>query len=253
MVADIFLCESFAHRDIIVDGGIDIADEAQVAEAVRTNSGCVSCHQSLDPLAASFWGYKKLIHRNFVAEAHDLGCEVDWSGGAQPEFGVSYLPEDYCYPIQQYNTADEDDWDEWGLRPPGYYGEPVADLAEVGRQIAGDPRFAQCLGRNTFAWMAQIDRDDVPWEVAVSLQDGLTRSDFSPKQLLKQIVLSDEFAAAGRYDGAEHPLASMRVTRQSLRPALAATFFAALDTEVPPLRSACRCKIDPFASRVEAA
>ncbi|MEZ4235833.1 MAG: hypothetical protein R3F59_06660 [Myxococcota bacterium] len=82
-----------------------------MADAVRDNPGCVSCHQALDPLAGYFWGYKRLVHRNYVADSITHGCEFDWSE-TEPEFGVGYLPEDYCYPIRQYNPADEDDWQD---------------------------------------------------------------------------------------------------------------------------------------------
>ena len=214
MLADVFLCASFAERDILVDGGIDIADEQQVAEAARNNPSCVSCHQGLDPLAGYFWGYKKLIHRNYVADSMNFGCEFDWSDGKVPEFGTSYLPEDYCYPIKQYSTADEDDWLDWDLREPSYYGTPARDLADVGRLVADDPRFAQCVARQTFAWLAQVERHEVPFEVAAELQGALVDSGYSPKALLKAAVLSDAFAAAAPLPGgASSPLAGMKVAR----------------------------------------
>lgn len=210
MVASRLLCEDFESRDIVVAGGVDIADEAQVALAVQTQPGCVSCHQALDPLAAYFWGYKRLIHRNYVADSITAGCEFDWTGDNEPEFGVAYLPEDYCYPLRQYNPADEDDWEEWGLRAPSYYGTPARDLAEVGELIAEDPRFSQCMARRFFGYLTRTDAESVPFDVALELQRTFEDSGFSAKALVKAAVLHPRFATL-RDPG--DPLAGLRLTR----------------------------------------
>lgn len=200
MVASRLLCEDFERRDIVIDGGIDIADELQVAHAVQVNPGCVSCHQSLDALSAYFWGYKQLIHRNYVADSITGGCAFNWAGGNEPEFGPSYLPEDYCYPLKQYNPADEGGWADWDLRAPSYYGQPAGDLAEVGRLIADDPRFSQCMARRFFGYLTQIDPSDVPFEVAVELQERFEASSFSAAALVHDVVMHPRFRAIASGD-----------------------------------------------------
>jgi hypothetical protein len=199
-VASRFLCEGFENRDILVDGGIDIADEEEVAAAVLQNPGCVSCHQSMDPLAGYFWGYKKLIHRNYVADSITYGCEWDWSENP-PEFGPSYLPEDYCYPIKQYVPADEDDWLDWGLRAPSYYGQPLHDAAELGQAIAADPRFPQCMARQFYGYLTQTDPEDVPYDLAARLAEILEGSAFDTKSLVEAIVFEPSFAPARSQGG----------------------------------------------------
>ena len=215
MLADVFLCEAFSERDIIVEGGIDIADEFEVANAVRTNTSCVSCHQALDPLAAYFWGYKKLIHRNYVADSITYGCEFDWSDGNEPEFGTSYLPEDFCYPLRQYGPEDEDDWRDWELRSPGYYGLGARDLTDVGLLVAEDPRFASCMVRQTAGYLAQVERHELPWTLVDDWTEAFVAEGFSPKALIKSVVLSEAFlardVAADVEEGSE--LARMRVVR----------------------------------------
>ena len=212
MVAARLLCEDFETRDILVDGGIDIADEFAVAHAVQSREDCVSCHQSLDPLAAYFWGYKRLIHRNYVADSITGGCRFNWADGRRPEFGPSYLPEDYCYPIKQYNPADEDDWYDWELREPSYYGVRAHDLAEVGELIAADPRFSQCMARQFFGYLTQLEPEEVPFELAVELQGRFEASGFSARQLVRDIVLHPQFAAI-RANDPEHPVAGLRTIR----------------------------------------
>jgi len=215
MVADVFLCEAFSSRDIVVEGGIDIADEFEVANAVRDNASCVSCHQALDPLAAYFWGYKKLIHRNYVADSITYGCDFNWANGNEPEFGTSYLPEDFCYPLRQYGPEDEDNWRDWELRSPSYYGIEAHDLTEVGALLADDPRFASCMVRQTVGYLGQVEKHEVPWDLVDELTDDFVADGFSPKALTRAVVLSDAFLARGLVDdeleGAE--LARMRVAR----------------------------------------
>jgi len=205
LIARELLCEDFDHRDILVAGGINIADEAAVAYAVRTQPACVGCHAALDPLAGYFWGYKQLIHRNFVGQSINAGCEWDWSNGAQPEFGPSYLYEYYCYPLQQYNVADEFLYAQWGLPEPSYYGTPAKDLAEVGQLIADDPRFSECQARQFFGYYAQIDPNLVPADTALALQADFEASGFDAKALAVQAVLHPSFTVL-RSDDPAAPL-----------------------------------------------
>ncbi len=205
VVARELLCESFDHRDILVPGGIDIADEAAVAFAVRTETACVGCHAALDPLAGYFWGYKQLIHRNFVGTAHSEGCTFDWSNGQTPEFGASYLYEYYCYPLQQYNVADEFLFLDWGLPEPGYYAIPARDLGEVGEIIAEDPRFSECQARQFYGYYSQIEPEAVPVDVAIELQQSFQESGFNAKELAVDSVLRDDFTILRSADPAAVP------------------------------------------------
>ncbi len=202
VVARELLCESFDHRDILVPGGIDIADEAAVAYAVRTETACVGCHAALDPLAGYFWGYKQLIHRNFVGTAHNAGCSFDWSNGKTPEFGSSYLYEYYCYPLEQYSVADEFLYQDWGLPEPGYYAMPAKDLSEVGEIIAEDPRFSECQARQFYGYYAQIEPEAVPVDVAIELEAGFQESGFDAKELAVASVLRDDFTILRSADAA---------------------------------------------------
>ena len=63
----------------------------------------------------------------------------DYSEGKEVPFGDNHALENYCYPIQQYAPYAEDDWEFFGLRPPGYFGHEAAHLGEIGQKIADDP------------------------------------------------------------------------------------------------------------------
>lgn len=198
-VSRAFLCEDIGARDVFVAGGVDIADEFAVAEAVSTQTGCVGCHNALDPLAAFFWGYKEQLQRGAILGAYDLGCEWDWSLGEPPR--GSYRIEHWCYPLKFYDVSEQDAWADWHLQPPGYYGQPARDATDLGRLIAEDPRFATCTSRTFAGYLTQTGRQDLPADWVAELQGVLVDSGFSVKSLVKAIVLSEPFAAARPVSG----------------------------------------------------
>jgi hypothetical protein len=203
-VSRTFLCEDIGARDVFVAGGVDIADEFAVAEAVSTQTGCVGCHNVLDPLAAFFWGYKEQIQRNAVLSAYEMNCEWDWSKGPVPLGNGYYRPEHWCYPLKFFDVAEEGDWEYWGLRPPGFFGEPAETVVELGELIAADPRFAECTARSFAGYFEQVDRSDVSEAHTAELRQVLEQSDFSAKALVKAIVLSEAFATASVQDDPQH-------------------------------------------------
>jgi hypothetical protein len=86
---------------------------ASLDERTQSDPTCVSCHASLDPLAAYFWGF---MLRNQEAWLEAI----------------------------QYNAAFESGWEQETGIGPGYYGAPGVSLAGLGAQIAADPRFVNC-------------------------------------------------------------------------------------------------------------
>jgi hypothetical protein len=204
VVADKFLCEDFASRDVRVEGGVDLADPFAVAEAVGSNPTCVGCHQALDPFAAFFWGYKEQIMRNAVSSAYASSCAYPWDNGIDPdELHGSYRPEHFCYPLKFYEATQQDGWLEYGLPAPAFYGVPASDTADLGQMISEDPRFSLCTVRNFVSYFAQVERNEVPLELATSLRDTFAASGFSAKALAKAIVLSDAFRSSHKTDPRE--------------------------------------------------
>ncbi|NCG21491.1 MAG: hypothetical protein GWP91_20965 [Rhodobacterales bacterium] len=193
-VSDTFLCDSFAGRDIAVGGGVDIADEFAVSNAVMVTPSCIGCHQAMDPLGSHFWGFKTALRDNFVTRAYGAGC-IDWEDPEDPiPLPVDYSWGQFCYPLEHYTPADEQDWAPWNIRGPGYYGLPSRDLTSLGEHIADDPRFAMCAARRFTGYFTQTPKMDVPLEVAGAHRDVFVASGYSAKALAESIVLSDEFA-----------------------------------------------------------
>ncbi|MEQ1501315.1 MAG: DUF1585 domain-containing protein [Myxococcota bacterium] len=211
LVADVFLCSAFATRDVVVEGGITISDEFQVAEATRTQPECMNCHTGLDPFAAYFFGFKKQVKRSTVAKGFRADC--DTSPTRDPF--KPYSESEYCYPLEPYSTEDEDWWQYWALPAPGFYGQPGQDLEDLGQKIADDPRFAQCTARRFYGWMTESDPHAVPLAFAEQLQDVFVASGYSARALAKAVVLSDAFAAVAPAPGVtpDVPPAGIQIAR----------------------------------------
>jgi hypothetical protein len=194
-VADAFLCEDFASRNVLVTGGTPLNDPQATANRLNSDQACIGCHGALDPLAAFFWGYKEQIMRNAVTSAYGSNCTYPWQNGIDPYRG-SYRPEQFCYPLEFYEAAQQDGWDTYGLPAPAYYGVPGSDVTDLGRYIAEDPRFSMCTVRNFYSYFAEVDRMDIPVQLATDLRDDFVAHNFSAKRLASQIMLSDAFRIA---------------------------------------------------------
>jgi hypothetical protein len=70
LVSEALLCSGFLGRDVPLFNNIDLSDEEVVKTALTTSPGCVSCHQTLDPLASHLFGFQRVGH---VRKAYDKG------------------------------------------------------------------------------------------------------------------------------------------------------------------------------------
>ncbi|MES2643479.1 MAG: DUF1592 domain-containing protein [Myxococcota bacterium] len=118
-IGRILLCSDTTERSIELDANADLTDADAVADAVSNNPSCVACHTSIDPLGSYLWGF-------YV------------------EFSTN--PAD----ITHYHPERERLWQTFGGGvAPAFYGAPGSTLADLGRQIAADPRFPTCAVEQT--------------------------------------------------------------------------------------------------------
>ena len=125
-VAGILLCSDFFNREGAFEFGIDESNLQNIENAVATEPGCLSCHSSLDPMAAFFGG--------FAERSEDADT------------------------IQSYTrySAHTADW-YTGWTPPAYYGHPGQDIEDLGAMIAADPRFSRCAARRVYEGLVHAE------------------------------------------------------------------------------------------------
>ncbi len=193
MVSTAFLCDDFFARDVPAhDSTVLTTDE--FADAVSTNPVCTGCHQSLDPLASFFWGFRgKLLFRD-VLVGHEH-CDVE------EEFdpGISAAGAN-CYPLATYFPEGVDRWQQNEMPPPAFFGTPGEDLGDLARLISEDPRFSLCTTRRFLGYFHQTAPENVPFEAAAAYQDRFVLGDKAAgvlpmrgKALARSIVLSEDF------------------------------------------------------------
>lgn len=173
-VSTAFLCYDFLSNDVSLDGvDIDFADPDVVADAVRQNPACAACHDSLDPLASFFFGWRGRLLLNQLPEQ---SWPLPWYAPPSAYRDGGPLPRNG--------------------RRPALFGEPGVTLADLGRLITEHPDFAPCTVRRFYAYLSQTPLDDVPDDLVDDWATAFVDSGWQAKALVKRIVLSDAFAVS---------------------------------------------------------
>lgn len=180
----LLLCEDYVVRPVTFSAAT--SDVSNPELAIRTDPYCVTCHASLDPIAASFFGfwwltlYSRIEQQTYHPEREAL---------AEETIGVS----------------------------PGWFGTPVADLGELGVQVANDPRFYTCAVE-TWArafWRRPLGPEDQAEAEALRL--ALVGGDGRPLGLLRAILTSPEYQA-GAVDAGAPEAEARTLTARPLSP-----------------------------------
>ncbi len=161
-IADVFLCSNFLERDTSFEFDLAPEDLLDMEDAIRNDAACATCHDALDPLAASLGGFAE---RSVAAPLDEL---------------VLYSLHDEAY----YR----------GWRPPAWFGVPVGDLADLGERLAEDPRFASCATR-AFA-EGLLGRGLEPADPLVEWTRGFQDEGLRVSALAREVVLGPEYGAA---------------------------------------------------------
>lgn len=164
-IGRILLCSDTLDKSIELDATADLTDEAAIVDAVSNNPSCVACHASLDPLGSYLWGF-------YVESTTNT--------------------RDFAY----YHPERERYWETYGHGVvPGFYGEPGDGLAELGRQIAGDPRFVTCAVEQATEILLQrpVDADDT--DTLVAHREAFLAGGLTVRALWRAVLTSEEYRA----------------------------------------------------------
>jgi len=127
----LLLCEALLARPVNLAETPGLADEEATASALRENEYCLGCHSTIEPLAASMFGFYPAIQYN-------------------PEELGYYHPE--REPLGEIVLGVS----------PAYFGTPIAGLIELGDEVAKDSRFIRCAAETaaTMLWRRNVELDD---------------------------------------------------------------------------------------------
>ena len=163
------LCDGRFEAAVSFQGGTD-----SLADRTREDPTCTSCHGSLDPLAAHFWGF---MWRNQEAWLETIA----------------------------YSSPNESLWETTIGVAPGYYGQPSDGLAGLGAEFAADPRYVNCAVETAMRFML---REQVTLDSATSFQaarEAFLAGDLRLRPLYRAILDDDTYRSADRGDDATRP------------------------------------------------
>jgi hypothetical protein len=184
-VSTVLLCDDYLARPVSFSRTqIDALTSGDPEDVIRDNATCQSCHSSLDPLAAHFFGF---------------WWEIEGDRADQ----TLYRPE------------DEPKWRDYSGKPPGYFGRPTSSIEELAEQIATDERFVDCGVQTVYEGLVQRQSDDVDWPSMRVHRDAFTESGLLLRDLVRSIVVSREYKAGDTTDPA---LAERLVTVKTASP-----------------------------------
>ena len=185
-IARLFLCEDFLTRPIQFEA-VAILDRESLNDAIRTIPACVGCHSTLDPLAASTFGFWWF----------DLYAPL--------ELSVYHPEREY---LGEYYLDTE----------MAYYGSPMGGPGDLGLQIAADDRFRRCSVKTVAEglWRRRTDIDD--FSTIQTFDDAFTDADLRLTALVRAIVHGEEYRVGNLADDASEGDVTRLTTRRVLSP-----------------------------------
>jgi hypothetical protein len=164
-VSRLLLCDDYLTRPIVLNRAAVDQLTVDPEDAINSNATCQSCHSTLDPLSAHFFGF----------------FHVDDEEGLR--LATTYLPE------------NEQDWMNYSGREPGYFGKPTNGLQELGQLIAEDPRFAQCAVRTMVEGITQRQLTSEDWPVLQEYVQVFEDNGLTVRPVVKAILMSELYRA----------------------------------------------------------
>ncbi|MCO4771846.1 MAG: DUF1592 domain-containing protein [Deltaproteobacteria bacterium] len=160
----LLLCDDYLDRPIAFSRNAVDQIALSPEESIRSSADCTSCHSTLDPLAAHFYGF------------------------------YSYEEDDFADPLL-YRPENEELWRDYADVAPAYYGQPTSSLVDLGQQVAQDPRFVDCAVKTVWEGFTQRSYEDADWTEIQTHRSAFMDSGLRVRELMASIANSNEYRA----------------------------------------------------------
>ena len=187
----LLLCEDYLLREVSFDAE-KLADLDPLVQATKEVESCRSCHVTLDPIAAAFFGF--------------------WSFDLYDPIEASrYHPEREHLGRHFLETE------------PAWFGIPAEDPGALLAELSADPRFASCAVERTARayWRRAPELHD--FETLAVLEQDFLEEGQSMKALIRRVLSTPEYRAGELMDNATPAEDSTRTLRVMSPDQLAAT------------------------------
>lgn len=157
-ISRLLLCTDILARPVVFERSQVLDPE----EAIRTEPACVTCHVTVDPLAASMFGF--------------------W-------WTIQYNP----YEMQNYHPERERLGPELLGTEPGYFGTTMGGLVDVGYYLSQDPRFSKCAAESMAEqlWHRPVGFED--YETVDTFWRSFEEGGALPQPLLLDVLESESY------------------------------------------------------------
>jgi hypothetical protein len=189
----VLLCADYLQRPV----SLSSAAAASAESALREDPYCQGCHASLDPFAATLFGFYPLNPYS-VSDLAIYHPERELLGEA--ELGVT----------------------------PALAGTPVSGLAALGAALAADPRFGACTVRSAAELLWGRTATAADTERLFRLTETFEANAQSYPGLLRTILLDEVYQAGGLVSEAAPDLLSREATLRPMGPAVLGSVLANL-------------------------
>ena len=184
----LLVCEDYAARSISLTEAAALGEGSALETALRDSPYCQGCHASIDPIAATLFGF-------WPANEYSIH-EVDVYHPDREPLGALLMDV-----------------------TPAWFGDPVYGLNELGAHIAADPRFARCAAQ-TFAaalWRREVDAVE-DFDQIEALRQVLAAADLRIQPLLAAITETPTYQAGALAETATEADAAREATVRLLSP-----------------------------------
>ena len=186
-ISRLLLCADYFERPITFSEVDTALDDEALAAAIKENPACTSCHSTLDPIAASLFGF--------------------W-----------WFEEHHLDEMAHYHAAREPLGEQTLEIAPAWFGDPIGGLIDLGSAVAADPRFSRCAVETLAAalWHRPVALDD--FETIEHLDAAFIDSGMRVKPLLSEIIATEHYRVGALTEDASEADEAAVTTRRLLSP-----------------------------------
>ena len=162
-IARLLLCDDYLLRPGVVRRVETTLEDTD--EAIRSDPSCLTCHASLDPLAASMFGFWWVERYNPLEAAY---YHPEREGMGEEQLGVQ----------------------------PAWFGVPVDSFAEVGLRLSRDDRFSACAVRTVAEGLLRRPVGAEDYGELLAARRAFEADEMRLKAAVRAITDSEEYRAA---------------------------------------------------------
>ena len=168
-VSRLLICEDYLTRPVSFAAFPSLADEGATQQALKTEPYCLGCHATLDPIAATLFGFQTVDSHN--------GDETGWYHPEREVLGPVILDVDAAW-----------------------FGQPVTGLSTLVQHMAVDDRFHACAVEQFTEGLWQRESTFADWASLLMLRDEYDAGDQRIEPLVRAILDTDDYRAGAAAD-----------------------------------------------------